>query len=160
MAILPGTVPRLAELTDRLSPAVLHSAPAPDSWSVNDVLAHLRACHDVLGGNVLRILAEDHPSWKGMSPRAWQRRTDYHDWAFEPAFEVFTRQRTELLAVVEPLSPEAWERTATVTGMVGERYEYSAQYYASWMADHERVHLEQLPGIIGAVVARPDAAGP
>ena len=154
MAILPVTVGRLAELTGGLTPAQLRAAPAPDSWSVNDVLAHLRACHDVLGGNVLRILAEDHPAWKGMSPRAWMRKTDYPTWEFEPAFEVFARQRSELLAVLEPLPAEAWERTATVTGMVRDVHEYSARFYASWLASHERGHLRSLPRIIGAVAGK------
>ena len=65
MAILPETPRRLAALTEGLSPTQLRTSPEPDAWSINDVLAHLRACHDVLGGNTLRILAEDHPTWKG-----------------------------------------------------------------------------------------------
>ena len=86
MDILRTTVPRLEELTDRIPPARLQVAP-DDDWSVNDVLAHLRACHDVLGGSVLRILREDHPAWKRMSPRTWMRRTDYPGWTFGPAFD-------------------------------------------------------------------------
>jgi DinB superfamily len=152
MAILRETPGRLAALTEPLTAAELHAPPAPDSWSVNDVLAHLRACHDVLGGNALRILAEDHPSWKGMSPRAWLKHTDYPTWSFRDAFQAFRRQRAELLAVLEPLPPDAWERTATVTGMIGETYEYSGRYYAAWMAGHERTHLKKLPKLIAAVV--------
>jgi DinB superfamily len=151
MAILPGTVPRLAALTAELTADQLRAPPAPGNWSVNDVLAHLRACHDVLGGNVLRILAEDHPAWRGMSPRAWMRKTDYPAWEFRPAFEAFTRQRSELLAALEQLPGGAWERTARVTGMVGDVHEYSARFYASWMASHERGHLRSLPRIIRAV---------
>src|SRR3990172_7356713 len=82
---------------------------------------------DVLGGNLLRIVTEDHPTRKGMSPRTWQRRSGYHEWEFGPAFEAFARQRAELLAVVEPLAPQDWERTATVTGMLGETCEISAR---------------------------------
>jgi DinB superfamily len=151
MAILPETAPRIAAMTEGLAHAQLHSAPEPGSWSVNDVLAHLRACHDVLGGNVLRILAEDTPTWKGMNPRAWIKKTDYPGWAFAPAFEAFKTQRAELLAVLEPLPPEAWARTAKVTGMIGETYDRSAHYYADWMAGHERAHLKSLPRIIAAV---------
>ncbi len=117
---------------------------------MNDVLAHLRACHDVLGGNMLRIIAEDHPSWKGMSPRTWQQKTDYHEWSFGPAFDVFARQRAELLAVLEPLPPDAWDRTATVIDMVGRANECSVRYYGDWMAGHERAHLKKLPRIIAA----------
>ncbi len=151
MAILPETPDRLAMLTQPLPPALLQAAPAPGSWSVNDVLAHLRACHDVLGGNTLRILSEDQPAWKGMSPRAWLPKTDYQTWAFHPALAAFTRQRADLLTVLEPLTAKDWERTATVTGMVGETYHYSARYYAAWMARHERGHLKKLPGLMSLV---------
>lgn len=152
MAILPATAPSFAALTEGLTSAQLHMPPEPGAWSVNDVLAHLRACHDVLGGNALRIVREDHPSWKGMSPRAWLKKTDYPDWEFGPAFEAFTAQRAELLSVLQAQPPEAWRRTATVIGMIGETYEYTALYYAAWMAGHERAHLKSLPRIVKAVM--------
>ena len=151
MAILPETPRRIAEMTAGLTSRQLRAEPATEAWSVNDVLAHLRACHDVLGGSVLRILAEDHPTWKGMSPRAWIKKTDYREWAFAPAFEAFTTQRAELLAILEPLPRDAWERTATVTGMVGETYERSARYFADWMAGHERTHWKHIAQIVAAV---------
>ena len=47
-----------------MTPTQLRAAPETDAWSVNDVLAHLRACHDVLGGSILRIVAEDRPRWR------------------------------------------------------------------------------------------------
>jgi hypothetical protein len=152
MAILPETSRRIAALTEGLTPSQLHASPEPDAWSVNDVLAHLRACHDVLGGNTLRILREDTPTWKGMSPRAWMKKTDYQEWAFEPAFEAFKKQRAELLGVLEePLLPQDWARTAKVIGMLGETYEYSALYYADWLAGHERAHWKHIGRIIAAL---------
>jgi hypothetical protein len=151
MAILPETPGRIAELTEGLTRAQLHTSPESDAWSVNDVLAHLRACHDVLGGYTLRILAEDDPTWKGISPRAWLKKTDYRDWEFARAFEAYGKQRAALLAVLEPLSPDQWERTASVIGMIGETYDRSARYYADWMAGHERAHLKGLPRIISTV---------
>ena len=61
MAILPETPRQIAALTEGLSATQLHAIPEPDAWSVNDVLAHLRACHDVLGGNILRIIERGPP---------------------------------------------------------------------------------------------------
>lgn len=153
MAILPETPRRIARLTEGLAPTQLRASPGPDAWSVNDVLAHLRACHDVLGGNMLRILAEDRPAWRRLSPRAWMRKTDYPAWDFGPAFEAFTRQRIELLRVLEPLPPDAWERTATVTERPGETRERSVLFYGDWLAAHERVHWEQIATIVATVQA-------
>ncbi len=153
LAILPETSRRIAALTEGLSPTELRVSPGADAWSVNDVLAHLRACHDVLGGNVLRIVVEDHPRWKGVNPRTWIKKTDYPEWGFAPAFDAFAQQRAALLHVLEPLAPEAWQRTATVTGMVGETYERTALYYADWMASHERAHWKHVTRIVAALQA-------
>ena len=150
MPILRTTVARIAELTDGLTDAQLHAGPAPDEWSVNDVLAHLRACNDVLGGNMRRILTEDHPSWKGMSPRTWQKKSGYHDVRFGQSFEDFASQRAALLALLEPQPREAWDRTASVTVPPKKVYEYSVLYYGDWLASHERAHLRGLPKIIEA----------
>ena len=147
MVILRETPGRIAESTVALTPIELRAAPEPGAWSINDVLAHLRACHDVLGGNMLRILAEDSPTWRAMNPRSWMTQTDYPDWEFAPAFEVFRGQRAELLRVLGPLPPDAWTRTARVTGLAGGATALSVRYYGSWMAGHERAHLPQIAGI-------------
>jgi hypothetical protein len=147
MEILRTTVPRLDELTHGV-PQKRLTAVTDYGWSVNDQLAHLRACHDVLGGNMLRIVREDHPAWKGMNPRAWQKQTDYFGWKFPAAFEVFRAQRAELLKVLEPLPAVAWTRTATVSAPPGLVYEYSVLYYGDWMAGHERSHLKHIERIL------------
>jgi hypothetical protein len=154
IAILPETPRRIAASTDGLTAGQLRTAPEPDAWSINDVLAHLRACHDVLGGSLVRIVTEDHPAWKGINPRTWIKKTDYPEWEFGRAFTAFKTQRAELLAVVEPLPPEAWERTATVTGMVGETYERTARYFGAWMAGHERAHWKHIERLADEATAR------
>jgi hypothetical protein len=147
MEILRTTVQRLDDLTRGVSQKRL-STVTDYGWSVNDQLAHLRACHDVLGGNMLRIVREDHPSWKAMSPRTWQEKTDYFEWKFAEAFEVFRAQRAELLEVLEPLPADAWERTAAVSAPPGLVYEYSVLYYGDWMARHEQSHLKHMERIL------------
>src|SRR5215469_12790150 len=49
LTLLRETPTRIAELTADLSPEALQMKPAPDEWSANEVLAHLRACADVWG---------------------------------------------------------------------------------------------------------------
>ncbi len=147
VGILTSTVPRLDALTMGVPHEWLYTV-TDHGWSVNDQLAHLRACHDVLGGNMLRIVREDHPAWKGISPRAWQKKTDYFEWEFAPAFEAFRAQRAGLLEVLETLPPEVWQRTATVTVPPGAVYEYSTRYYGDWMAGHERAHLKHMARIL------------
>ena len=142
MPILRTSVAKVRALADAAPPRALEPAGYDEDWSLTAVLAHLRACNDVLGGNMLRIVREDHPAWRGMSPRTWQRKSGYHEWPFEPAFEAFAKGRSELVEVLEPLPMEAWVRTATVTVPPKKLFEYSTRYYGDWLAAHERAHLQ------------------
>jgi len=151
MAILPETPRRIATVTDGLTPAELRGAPGPEAWSINDVLAHLRACDDVLGGSILRIVAEDAPTWRRLSPRTWIGKTDYPEWEFAPAFTAFREQRNELLKVLEPLPPTGWDRFAMVTERDGKIEARTALYYGDWLAEHERQHWTHLEEIAATV---------
>jgi hypothetical protein len=78
-------------------------------------------------------------------------RATYTAWEFAPAFKAFKKQRADLLAILEPLPAEDWERTATVTGMLRETYEPSARYHGDWLAGHERAHWKHIERIVAAV---------
>ena len=155
MDILRTTVPRLEELT-RGAPEEHLYAVTDYGWSVNDQLAHLRTAQEVLGGNMLRIVREDHPAWKGAP--GWRKQAGYLTWKFEPAFDAFRAQRTELLEALEPLPLEGWERTATVSVPPKKTYEYSTLYYGDWIARHERSHLKHMARILKELGAAPAAA--
>ena len=154
MAILPATVPRVASLTDGLSGAQLVARPEPAEWSANELLAHIRAAQDVLGTNIIRILREDRPTWKRLSPRERQRKGGYNDWAFGAGFEAFATGRAELLAVLEPVPAADWERVAVVAVAPGRTLEQTARFFGDWLAGHEREHLEQFERTIDVVTGR------
>jgi len=148
--ILSATPPRIAELTGGLEPAQLHTSPGQDEWSVNDVLAHLRACGQVWGGYISTILAEDRPTIRAVSPRTWIKQTDYLEQEFQPAFQAFDTQRTKLLSVLQALPPEGWSRVTRVIA-VGRDYERSVLNYADRLAHHERGHIRQIENIVNTM---------
>jgi hypothetical protein len=145
MSILRTTMDRLIRLTGDALPAELKPVPyTATTWSIAAVVAHLRACNDVLGGAMLRILREDHPSWRATSPRTWQARSRYHDEAFEPSLAALAAGREDLLVALEAAPLEAWDRTAMVSVPPKQRLERSVRYYGDWLAQHERTHLKDL----------------
>ena len=143
LALLSENAARLAAFTERVPSGRLHDAPSPEEWSPNDVLAHIRACCDVWGGNIARILAEEHPTFPGMNPRTWMKRTDYPQWRFEEASRTFATQREALLTTLLALTPDGWERTATVISY-GQSNQRTLRSYASQLAKHERTHVRQI----------------
>ena len=152
LTMLAAAPPRLASLTGDMDSARLHVSSGPDEWSANDVLAHLRSCADVWGGCIVTILTEDRPTLRAINPRTWIRQTDYPVQAFPLSLEAFTRQRAELLTLLEPLPPAAWARSAAVTG-AGRVLERTVLFYAQWLARHERPHLKQIARIVAAARA-------
>jgi len=149
LALLRENLSRLGTLSNGLAPGRLHTPPGPGTWSANDVLAHLRACADVWGGNIAKILAEEHPAFAGTNPRTWMKKTDYPEWAFEDAFRAFAAQRASLLHTLEALAPGDWERPATVRAY-GQANERTLRSYASQLALHERKHVRQIEQALGA----------
>ena len=143
---LPETPPRLAALTAGLAPAQLQTCPGPAEWSLNDILAHLRSCSDVWGGTIARLLAQDQPTIQAVNPTTWIKQTNYPELEFRPSLRAFTRQRAELLAVLQPLPPKAWSRSATVTG-AGKPLQRTVFTYAQWLVNHERSHFRQFKRI-------------
>jgi hypothetical protein len=150
LTLLAETPRRLEALTAGLTPDQLRTAPGPGEWSANDVLAHLRSCADMWGGAIMTMLAEDAPTIRAINPRTWIEQTDYPDLEFGPSLAAFAAQRAELLAVLEPLPPDGWERAATVTG-AGRPLERTVLFYARWLAGHERPHVKQVARIVEAV---------
>jgi len=150
LAMLADTPSRIAGLTTGLAPAQLRTPPDPDQWSANDVLAHLRSCADVWGNYIAVILAQDAPTYRAVNPTTWIKSTDYPEQEFRPSLQAFAAQRTDLLAVLEQLSPEDWSRTATVTGS-GKPRVRTLYTYGQWLANHERSHMKQIERIAGTV---------
>ena len=143
LTALAGAPLRIAELTASLTEAQLHAAPSPGEWSANELLAHLRACADVWGGCMARIINEEMPTIRAVSPRTYIRRTDYLQLDFKPSLQAFTLQREELLKVLRSLDPAAWLRSVTVIG-VGKPYVHTVRSYAVRLESHERQHVKQI----------------
>jgi DinB superfamily len=154
LSILTETPRRIADATEGLEPDQLIAMPDSGGWSLNEVLGHLRACADVWGGCIQTILAEDRPTIRAIDPRTWIKRTDYRAQPFRVSFQAFEEQRKDLLAVLAPLRPEGWSRSATVTG-AGAVLGRTVLTYAEWMARHERSHYRQIRETAAAVAARP-----
>jgi hypothetical protein len=148
LTILADTPRRIAELTVDVSDAALHAAPT-DEWSANDVLAHLRSCADVWGGHIARMLTEDKPTLRAVSPRTWIKSTDYTDLTFQRSLQAFTAQRDALLPVLHQLAPRDWSRAAIVLGG-GSPLTLTVVDYAQRLARHERPHVKQIARVVQA----------
>ncbi len=150
LTILSETPSRIAALTAVLASVQLRTPAAQGEWSINEVLAHLRACADVWGNCIVTIIDQDLPTIRAVNPRTWIKETNYLEQKFRPSLQAFTVQRTALLMVLGPLPPETWSRSATVTG-VGKVLEWTVLHYTQRLARHERLHLKQIKRIVNTL---------
>ena len=144
---LTATPQRIASVSTGLENARLHFKPDKNTWSANDILAHLRACADVWGRSMAAMLEQDHPTLRYVSPRAWIRKTNYPSLEFRASLLAFTAQRDDLLKQLKPLAFEDWSRAASFTATTLGRQE-TVFSYARRMALHERAHCEQIEALL------------
>lgn len=152
LKVLADAPAQILTYTKDVSDEELHGAPGDAEWSANEVLAHLRSCADVWGGCIERILAEDEPILRASSPRAEVNRKDYPELPWSQSLTAYTRQRAKLLDILRALTPKEWSRQATVT-VAGARHIRTVEFYAQWLAEHERPHIKQIKRI-GAEMRR------
>jgi uncharacterized damage-inducible protein DinB len=151
---LSETPKQIARLARGCRHQQLHRKPAADAWSAREIVAHLRACAEVWGGSIDRMLAEDHPTIRYVSPRGWIRKTDYLQQDFRDSLRAFSQRRAALMATLERLDATGWARGATFTGTRLGR-EGTVLSYAMRIAEHEVRHLGQLHRTIGASRSAP-----
>lgn len=147
---LAETAVRAEAIAGRLSAAQLSAPPASGGWSPNEILWHIRAVADVYGEHVSRILNEDTPRWRHVSPRARMKKVRYDQVPFAESCAAFAQQRADLLALLGSVAPEAWQRIALVRA--GEREWRLTLHERVWgMANHEEVHCAQMEQVAAAL---------
>ncbi|MBK8233710.1 MAG: DinB family protein [Candidatus Eisenbacteria bacterium] len=144
---LVATPEQIARIARGHSEAILHHSPAPDAWSAREIVAHLRACAEVWGRSIDRMIAEHEPTIRYVSPRGWLKKTDYLNQNFAESLRDFAGVRRGLLDTLVGLDVAGWSRRATFTGTTLGR-EATVLSYAKRIAEHEVQHLEQLRRVL------------
>jgi uncharacterized damage-inducible protein DinB len=143
LTLLSETPKKIAQVAQGLSEEQLHRRPDVDAWSAQEIVAHLRACAEVWGRSIDRMLAEDHPTIRYVSPRSWIKKTDYLQQSFHETLRGFSEGRAVLITTLRTLSSNSWTQGATFTGTTLGRAG-TVLSYATRIADHEVRHLDQL----------------
>jgi hypothetical protein len=153
LRLLATTPRRIASLSRGVEISKLHFRPHQESWSANDIVAHLRACADVWGKSILDMIARDHPTLRYVSPRSWIRKTDYLEEEFRGSLKAFSAQRRELLRALRGLAIKDWLRSATFTATTKGR-EQTVFSYACRIAEHENKHCDQIETVLKSASPR------
>jgi hypothetical protein len=146
---------RLKKLLKGMSEKELAKKPAPDKWSIKEVIAHL-ADHEVVYGFRLRCVAAlDRPMLTGYDQDLFMQRLQHDRATTKELFDSYAAARAANHALVERLDEDAFDRT----GMHAERGEETLRTIVTRNAGHDMLHEQQVERTKAAVRAKKSKRG-
>ena len=138
---LEQTHEALVRLTASLPPGALDFRPAPDEWSVREILAHLVDDEMyVMRTRLERIVKEHEPDLAPHDEKKWHvgRNTTRDDLA--ELLSDFALQRAASLGIARTLRESDWARR----GFQPEYGHFTAEEWLGRWVDHDTTHLRQV----------------
>jgi DinB family protein len=144
VAVQRGTAQHLTELIDGVPAEKLRQRPAPDKWSVAEVLAHLAEGEITSSWRYRQILEHNGCSLPGYDQELWARLGGYASRAPKDSLQQFRLLREANLQMFDKLTPEEWQRR----GVHLERGEMTVRDLAVQIAGHDINHVAQVRKIL------------
>ena len=155
ISFLEKTPKVLETLLAGTSEETLSWKPAPDRWSIAEVLAHLAAIETLYGQRAQRMATEDSPVLEKYDPGRASAEGHYAQGDAEAYLAAFAEARQGTLAFLSMLPPTAGERSAQHAEM--GRITLSQMLHE--LASHDLGHLRQIAELYRALEFYP-YAGP
>lgn len=135
-----GTNKKLARLVKGIPTAKLRKRPAPDKWSVAEILAHLADAELVIGWRMRSILGAPGTPIQAFDQNSWVASGHYEKRDPRKSLELHRVVREANLALLKSLTPEQWKHY----GQHAERGQESIEHVVRMMAGHDLNHLQQI----------------
>jgi hypothetical protein len=144
LAVQSATTKKLERLTKGLSTAKLRKRPAPDKWSVSEILAHLADAEMVGGFRMRLILGAPGTPIAAFDQDSWVTSGHYDKRDPRKSLELFRALRAANLAMLKSLTPAQWKHH----GMHAERGKETIERVVLMFAGHDINHLQQIERIV------------
>jgi len=140
-AATPGKLERLIE---GVPASRLLERPAPDTWSVGEIVAHLGDAEIVIAFRMRLILGAPGTAIAAYDQDSWVASGHYDTRDPRRSVELFRVLREANLALLESLTPEQWRHY----GMHSERGQETIEQMVRMTAGHDINHLQQIDRIL------------
>jgi hypothetical protein len=142
---IQAATPRKIERLMKDTPAArLRKRPAPQKWSVAEIVAHLADAEIVLGYRVRLILGAPGTSIQAFDQDVWAEAGHYEKRNPHASLEQLRAAREANLSLYKSLTPEQWKHW----GMHSERGQESVDHIVRMIAGHDVNHLHQIENIL------------
>jgi DinB family protein len=146
LKIQAATPKKIERLIKGVTLSKLRKRPAPDKWSVAEILAHIADTEIVGGWRIRWILGAPGKPIQAFDQDNWVESGHYARRDPRKSLEQYRVLRETNLALLKLLTPEQWKHC----GMHSERGEESIEHIARMFAGHDLNHLGQIERILGA----------
>ena len=139
-----ATPKKLERLIKGVSTAKLRKRPAPEKWSVAEILAHLADVEIVVGWRMRSILGSPGTPIQAFDQDAWVAAGHYGKRDPRKALAQLQVAREANLDLLKSLTPDQWKHF----GMHSERGQESIEHIARMIAGHDLNHMQQIERIL------------
>jgi len=144
LAVQAATAKKLERIIKGLATAKLRKRPAPDKWSVNEILAHLADTEIVVSFRMRMILGAPGTPIAAVDQDSWVTSGHYEKRDPRKSVEQFRVVREANLALLKSLTPQQWKHH----GMHSERGQETIDQIVRIYAGHDTNHLRQIERIL------------
>ena len=130
----------LAAVITGVSDDVLRRKPAPEKWSMLEILCHLRDVEQLFVERYGKIANHDRPALRLIDQDALAAKLRYNEDDPAVVLREFQAFRAETVALLSALAQQSWERV----GLHPKRGEFSIGANAVMHVAHDANHLERL----------------
>jgi len=144
LKVQAGTAKKLERLIRGVPASRLRKRPAPEKWSVGEILAHLAETEIVTGWRMRQILGAPGTPIQAFDQDSWAAAGHYEKRDPRKSAEQFRVLREANLALLKSLAPEQWKHH----GMHAERGVETIEHIVRLMAGHDVNHTKQVERIL------------
>jgi len=144
LKVQQATAKRLEQLTKGADRKKLTKRPAPDKWSVAEIMAHLADAELVSGWRLRSILSSNGTAVQAFDQNAWATTFNYAERDPKASLEVFRVVRETNLALLKAIPKDLWDNY----GMHAERGKETITHLVKMYAGHDLNHLAQIEAIV------------
>jgi hypothetical protein len=144
LAVQAATAKKLDRLIKGVPTSKLRKRPAPDKWSVSEIVAHL-ADAEIVGGFRMRlILGAPGTPVAAFDQDSWVVSGHYEKRDPRKSVEQFRVVREANLSLLKSLKPEQWKHY----GLHSERGQETIEHIVRMFAGHDLNHLQLIERIL------------
>ena len=144
LQVQAATPKKIARLIKGVPAAKLRKRPAPDRWSISEILAHLSETEIVMGYRIRLVLGAPGITLTPFDQDVWVKSGHYEKRDPRKSLEQFRVLREGNLALLNSLTPEQWKHH----GLHAERGVETIEHMTRLFAGHDINHTSQIERIL------------